>query len=40
VLDSASLAVSDILLRGAPAAMNRHNQTAKSERSNDQAKKP
>jgi PTH1 family peptidyl-tRNA hydrolase len=29
VLDSASLAVSDILLHGAPAAMNRHNQAAK-----------
>ena len=32
VLDSASLAVSDILLRGAPAAMNRHNQAAKSDK--------
>jgi PTH1 family peptidyl-tRNA hydrolase len=40
VLDSASLAVSDILLRGAQVAMNRHNQIGKPERSSDQAKKP
>jgi PTH1 family peptidyl-tRNA hydrolase len=32
VLDSASLAVSDVLLRGVPAAMNRHNQSAKPDR--------
>jgi peptidyl-tRNA hydrolase, PTH1 family len=32
VLDSASLAVSDVLLRGVQAAMNRHNQSAKNER--------
>jgi PTH1 family peptidyl-tRNA hydrolase len=36
VLDSASLAVSDVLLRGVQAAMNRHNQSAK----NDRAQKP
>jgi len=32
VLDSASLAVSDVLTRGVSAAMNRHNQAAKNER--------